>query len=314
MRVYKVNDVNVAELAEQQYDIGIWASGYEERSIFVPNKVIEQGKVDETIVFGYEEARTVFNRPDNDKYYARNWTKQITIADDNDDTAIYNRLRQLNIPDKDVVRVVVDYSTMSRLWYASILNWIRFLSGSSRVEIDFLYSFGRYKGEFAPLVIEDILAIPGYEGSPISDVPSLAIFGLGFDGIATLSALDQLEPNIVYAYLASPGAGQDYPEKAKHCNRILISDYVREKLLELPISSVEVTFGSLTELISPHRGKTNIILIPMGPKPHVLAAILLSLRFEREVTCLRVRGKREPKVDVEAEGRVVATRVSFKTE
>jgi hypothetical protein len=59
---------------------------------------------------------------------------------------------------------------------------------------------------------------------------------------------------------------------------------------------------------------SNIILIPMGPKPHVLAAMLLCLRFEKEMTCLRVRGKREPRVDVEAEGHIVATRVYFEPE
>lgn len=74
-----------------------------------------------------------------------------------------------------------------------------------------MYSFGRYKGDFSPLVIEDILAIPGCEGSTISDAQSPAVFGLGFDGIATLSALDQLEPNIVYAYVASPGAAELLP-------------------------------------------------------------------------------------------------------
>jgi hypothetical protein len=142
------------------------------------------------------------------------------------------------------------------LWSAGILNWARFLTSSSSLKIDFLYTFGNYKGDFQPLIIDDILAIPGYEGSPISDAPSLAIFGLGFDGVAALSALDQLEPNIVYAYLASPGAAEDYPAKAKHCNKTLINQYVKDKLLELPISSVEMTFRSLTELISPHRGKT----------------------------------------------------------
>lgn len=313
MRLYKVIDLNVTELKEKQYDIGILASGYEERCTYVPSTIINGDNVAKSIVFGFEEAKTVFNRPDNDKYYLQNWTDQIFIASDNDDTAIYNHLRRLDVMGIDVLRVIVDYSTMSRLWYASILNWVRFLTNITSVEIDFVYSFGKYKGDFSPLVIEDILAIPGYEGSPVSDARSLAIFGLGFDGIATLSALDQLEPNIVYAYLASPGAGRDYPEKAKHYNKLLISGYVK-KLLELPISSIEVTFGSLTELISPHREEANIILIPMGPKPHVLAAILLCLRFERKVTCLRVRGNREPKVDVEAEGQVVATRVSFKDE
>lgn len=312
MRIKKIADVS-SDIHQRHYDIAFFASGYEQRSTYIP-KLLNIDRVKKAVIFGYKEGRTEFHREDNDRYFVSDWKQEPIIADDNDDTVIYDQLRALEVKENSELRVLVDYSTMSRLWSASILNWARFLTYGASLKIDFLYAFGSYKGDFRPLIIEDILAIPGYEGSPISDAPSLAIFGLGFDGVAALAALDQLEPNIVYAYLASPGAAEDYPDKAKNCNKTLINHYVKEKLLELPISSVEMTFRSLTELISPHRGKTNIILIPMGPKPHVLAAMLLCLRFEKEMTCLRVRGKREPRVDVEAVGRIVATCVHFEPE
>jgi hypothetical protein len=310
MRLYRVADITVEELPSRQYDLAIFASGFEERCIHVAGLVTREN-VDECIVFGFQEGSTDFSRPTNDDHFEKNWVDDITIARDDNSTAIYDRLRHVRLKENGTYKILVDYSTMSRLWYGSILNWIRYSDGNSNIEVDFLYSRGVYKDKFSPLVIEDILAIPGFEGSPISDAQSLAIFGLGFDGIAALGAFDQIEPNIVYAYLASPGASEGYAEQAKKENKLFLSEYVR-KLLEIPIYSVEVTLKRLTELISPHRGETNIIIIPMGPKPHVLAAMLLCLRFEKELTCLRVRGKRKPRVDVEARGSIVATRVYFK--
>lgn len=313
MRIYKVTDISTETLIETYYDLSIFATGYEHRSVYVPQNIIKSHKTKQSIVFGYKEGRKEYSRQKNDRYFRENWA-DITLASEIDDTDIYQKLRNLKFDiNASVFRVVVDYSTMSRLWYASILNWIRFLPDIPSVDIDFIYSFGKYKGDFSPLVIENILALPGYEGSPIFDAQTIAVFGLGFDGLATLGTFDQLEPNMVYGYLASPGSSDTYTEKAKMHNKIFITNHVK-KMLELPISSVEITYGSLAELISPHRGKDNLVLIPMGPKPHVLAALLLCIRFEKDVSCLRVRGRRNPRVDVEETGQVAVTRVSFKND
>src|SRR5207249_4264430 len=84
-----------------------------------------------------------------------------------------------------------------------------------------------------------------------------------------------------------------------------------KRTLQLPLFSVERTFVHLAELIAPHRDGGDVTLVPMGPKPHVLAAILLAMRFE-EISCLRVSGRRSKAEGVGTTGAIVATRVSFK--
>ena len=199
---------------------------------------------------------------------------------------------------------------MSRLWYAGILNWALYSPVEKDIEIDFLYAVGEHKEEVPPLVIRDIISIPGCEESPVPFPASVVVFGLGFDGLATLCVLDRLEPDAVYAYLASPAAFEDYPERARLSNRELIQRH-SAATLELPLTRVEATFRYLTELISPHRDKATIILVPMGPKPHVLAAILLSMRF-KGVGCLDVSGRREPPERVGTTGDIVVTKVELK--
>ena len=137
----------------------------------------------------------------------------------------------------------------------------------------------------------------------------MGIFGLGFDGASTLSVLDKLQPKTVYTYMASPGAFKDYPKRARKQNDVLINQ-LSDANLNLPLENVERVFSYLAELALPHRAKADITIVPMGPKPHVLAAILLCMRFQ-EIVCLRVSGTREEVERVGTTGKLVASRIVF---
>ena len=173
--------------------------------------------------------------------------------------------------------------------------------------VDFLYAMGKYEKEKQPMVIRKMVSIPGCEGRAYRLRESVAIFGLGFHGLAALCVLDRLEADIVYTFLASPGASPDYVALTRKYNRDLIADRKSKPVFELPLASVETCYRYLAETIALHRLDGEITLVPMGPKPHVLASILIAMRFQ-EVACLRVSGYVEP-LDVLPTGEVVASRV-----
>src|ERR1039458_780738 len=200
---------------------------------------------------------------------------------------------------------------MSRLWYSAILNWAKLMSSGDRIVVDVVYSVGQHLENVPPMVIRDILAIPGLEGRVSRRGQSVAVFGLGFDGFASLCVLDRLEPDIVYSFYAEPAAFPDYPNRVLDNNREMVNHYSKH-VLRAPLSSVEQTFRSVIELVTQHRGEAGITLVPMGPKPHVLAAILAALRLD-EITCLRVSGGRDRTERVIGTGEVVCTRVEFRS-
>jgi hypothetical protein len=138
----------------------------------------------------------------------------------------------------------------------------------------------------------------------------VAVFGLGFHGLATLCVLDHLEPDTVYAFLAAPDASDDSEARTRTANRQLIEDRKTKAVLPLPLPSVEATYRSLAEMIAPHRLDGEITLVPMGHKPHILAAILVAMRFP-EVACLRVTSMSNG-LDVTATGTLIVTRVIIK--
>jgi hypothetical protein len=309
MTLCGVYDLEVDDVAKGEYDLALFASGYEQRCTHVP-KQLEGCRFNRFIVFGFEEVSDDTQRQQNDKYFLDQWTKPVPVSG-NDDGPIYEYLRGIFGQSRESIRIVVDYSSMSRLWYAAILNWARFCGNSKHIVIDLLYSVGDHKAPASPLVIDEILSVPACEGLPLPLSRSVAVFGLGFEGLATLCVLDRLEPDDLYCYLAAPAAFDDYPARARTENQEVIR--LANACLELPLRSVERCFASLAELISPYRSEANITLVPMGPKPHVLAAILLAMRFE-EISCLRVGYRRHKPEDVGTTGDIVATRVHFNPE
>jgi hypothetical protein len=311
VKLYRVSDIPVEEVVSSVYDVGFFASGYEERCTHVA-RLVPPTAVNNPIILGFSELFNERQRLENDLFFDKRWTTNRINISGNDDQQVLVCLRALVAPSLRRLRLLVDYSSMSRLWYSAILNWARYVEGLSEITVDLLYSVGDHrKAKRTPMGIKDILALPGYEGATGPRANSVAVFGLGFDSLATLCVLDRLEPDICYSYYASPAAFDDYPERVRSANQEMIAAH-SQRTLELPLSSVEQTFRYLVELITPHRGEANIIFVPMGPKPHVLATLLVAMRF-REVGCLRVSGQRTAPEDVGTTGAVVATRMEFRS-
>ncbi len=310
MKLYKVNDLKFEEICKGHYHYGIFASGFERRCTYVA-KNLKKEKINVTIIFGFKELAENEDRKRNDDYYKNNWTDNIIPLSSNDYKEIYNVLKENIKEQDDTIRIIVDYSSMSRIWYAAILNWLKFAKPSTTVIIDFVYSVGIYKETNLSFVIEDMLCIPGFDGIPIPLNRSIAIFGLGFDRFGPLCVLDHLEPDEIFTYLASPAATSDYQRISEENNKELIEESKRAPL-KLPLKSVERTFSILSEVVNPYLNKADITLIPMGPKPHILAAILLSMRFDRFISCMRVSHILKEPQDIDTTGDLVATRVILK--
>jgi hypothetical protein len=310
MRLYRVADCNLSTVVNNHYDIAFFASGYEQRCTFIPEQ-LNKALISHPVVLGFKESRTAKQRKENDRYFLEHWTPDLPTIKSNDDGPIYEYLQPFTQSHLNPIKVLVDYSSMSRLWYTAVLNWARFASVPRSLEIDFVYSVGTHREPYPSMVINDILCIPGCEGSPVRLSKSIAIFGLGFEGFAALCVLDRLEPQEVYAYYAAPAAFEDYPQRTLSKNETLLQQ--TKHIYPLPLSSVERTYSALAEITSAYRTDSDITLIPMGPKPHVLSAILLSMRF-KEIACLRVSGKGTKPEDVEATGETVVTRIQFRSE
>lgn len=313
MSIHQVADCSFSDLAREKYDVGIFASGYEARCTFVPEK-FESGYAKIPVVIGFKDLADTEPRMAHDEYFRNHWKVEPEIASSGNDFMIQALLNGIVSKGAQVRKVLVDCSSMSRLWYSGILNWVTYGNSVEETVVDFVYALGKYEEQNLPMVIEDMVPIPGCEGGALQSQQSLAIFGLGFNGWASLSVLERLEADDVFAFIASPGASPDYPERVRELNKDFLDEpRVKRHVLELPLRSVETSYRYLSELVTPHRFKDSVTLVPMGPKPHILASILVSMRFP-EVACMRVSAKRARPEKVEPTGEVIAVRVVVRRE
>ncbi|MEI6757551.1 MAG: hypothetical protein WCK85_06835 [Chlorobium sp.] len=301
----RVLDIEFVTVCETKYDVAFFASGYEQRCIHVPG-LINPCKVVNPIVFGFIEEPFMENRLKNDVFFSDYWGCEPISMSADDEKPIYDCLHRYTQSLSGPIHILIDYSSMSRLWYAAVLNWARFAMPDKDVIIDFVYAMGSYAEEKQPMVIRGMVSIPGCEGRAFRLRESIAVFGLGFHGLAALCVLDRLEADIVYVFLASPGSTEEYVTTTLKANKDLIDNHKTKQVIELPLASLEACYRLLAEIIAPHRLDGEITLVPMGPKPHILASILVAMRFP-EVACLRVSG--DPPQDVKPTGEIVASRV-----
>jgi hypothetical protein len=307
MTSIRVLDSDLDLVHATRYDVCLFASGFEDRCVHIPNLVLDES-VDGLLVFGFTEEAKCAARARNDAFFLERWKCTPIPLSGNDEEPIFQHLRTRTKSVDGTVHVLVDYSSMSRLWYTAVLNWARFAAAGKRsVVIDFVYSVGKYEVEHPPFVIRGMVSIPGCEGRAYRLRESVAVFGLGFHGAAALCVLDNLEADTVYLFLASPGSSDEYVQRARTLNKDLIENQKTKAIFELPLDSVESSYRTLAEVIAPHRPDGEITLIPMGPKPHVLASILVAMRFP-EVACLRVAGTSN-RGNVTPTGDLIVTRV-----
>lgn len=303
---------SIADLAKldtaKQYDLAFYASGFEQRSCYIARKLGQQA-AKRNMVFGFSEHRDVLSRRNNDRFFEDEFgCAPVLASEHSDDTKIYEHLRGTVNGSLSEIRILVDYSVMTRSWYASILNWLRLANGNAEVIVDFIYVHGNYLSEYDPLQITEVSSVDGFEGIIGGKNKTTAFFGLGFDKYATLAVYERIEPDDLICFIASKGAESRLADRVRSQNREILAMARREAYL--PLGSVEEQFRVICEYLEGADTRNQLALVPMGPKPLCLAALLACLRY-RGATCLYAKGKRGVPVDVEARDDLTATRVRF---
>ncbi len=305
MELISVEDIDIQNITDNKYDLAFFSCGYEQRAITVSQK-LNKRNINKSLTLYFAEQKGLGNRTENESHFD-SFSDEIIEMKYDEELPIYDFLNKYVKTNKSTrLKILVDYSSMSRLWYISILNWSKFVD-FDQISIDFVYSVGEYKKDFTPLVINEILALPGHEGVTTHS-KTISIFGLGFDSLTTLCVLDKLEPSIVHSFIALP-VFKEYENKTEEYNKEFIENY-SEPVQYFPLTSLENTFRLMSELISPYRDNYNISFIPMGPKPHVLASALLSSKYKKIIN-LYVKGKRSIPPNVISSGKFICTKVVF---
>ena len=317
MKKVEILDLNFDEqIGKNIYEWFIFAIGVESRTKFVIEKLLQSGiRINNVLILSYKDSNNQNDIDQSVAYFKDLFAKEgIPVLDEKLETDSKRSVWQLlnihlvNIEDN---HILVDYSAMSRAWYASILYWFKQkTSKAHQTFLYFLYAIGKYSKDIAEkeVVIKKIEVVPGCEGGNYRHDKTIAVFGLGFYGYMSLCACEQIEPDEIYTISTKEDPVDGFVIKDRIGNKELIE---RANInFSFPVSSVVQAYRCLSEIANTHIAKGDeVILVPMGPKPQVLASILVS--FSNPSVCtLRVRHE-DYSSDIEASEKLVLTRIRF---
>jgi hypothetical protein len=300
----QVKDLPLSELSDSEYDWAVYCNGYEERSTFVPT-YMEGKRVRNSLVLGFV-GETKPNGANVD-YFTRMAPSRNLSLGAQDGHALAAVMSELLAIGK--TRVLVDYSSMPRDWYAAIA--VAALECQRPVEVDFVYSTATHSESIGPPAVDDYYNVFGCETVSLAGAESTMIVGFGFEGSGPLHATAQYEPDHILAYAAHPPSAPGYFERTMSVNRLFIDRYLQgsqEKVLRFPIWSMETTLRGLSELISRDDEDGIVVLAPFGPKPFVLASVLLAVENPR-VACINARKSKQTRSAAPATGDLVLARM-----
>ncbi|ATD28861.1 hypothetical protein AAFS68_003313 [Vibrio cholerae] len=311
-----VDDLSVKDLCSTNYHLAIFSCGYEERCIDVAEK-LSQKNISNTLVLTFDQHYEDPTRVSCLDYYNTSWSNcYILEVNQREIKTIFSKVSDIieGMDKPEQLKVLIDYTSMSRVWYSSILNYlINFYDGE--VVIDLTYTTAIYHELDLNVELGETKVIPGCEGISLTKKQNAAIFMLGFDEYGPQRLFNILNPNKIFGIMASPAASYEYEEECIQRNKNFIMHNLggEENLIKLPINSLSSCYEHMTQILSPLCRDYNVSFIPFGPKPHILTSILCSFNFPN-VTCMYSEYIRNKTVKVESSGDIIISRVYRKKE
>ena len=115
----KVSDISLSELIESSHDLVVWGNGYEERATHFPGYM--EDKVEgECLVLGFKNDDAP--NKENTEYFESRWSKNIIPVSSKDSAGIVEVIESYSLGEN--ARILVDYSSMPRDWYAALIDTV----------------------------------------------------------------------------------------------------------------------------------------------------------------------------------------------
>ena len=182
----------------------------------------------------------------------------------------------------------IDYSSMPRSWYCKIPIVISKYLRNSDIAY-FWYAEGEYPEKYEEFPSAGIDNFSFFSGRPSLKAINnrIHILGLGYDSIRSQAILSVIDPSYLVVCYSFPSSCREMQENVKKANEQILS----QSALTLALQLDDFTFmvSKLCETANELLIKGDIIFIPDGPKPLILAISLVTELLQKEgITCMHV--------------------------
>jgi hypothetical protein len=299
------------QLKKIKFDAFIAVSGYESRSSFLATQ-IDTSLIPKKVLLAFVEKKELLYRELNDQKY-----KDLGFTFK--DVPCHNPQMLPEIMDEivddisnDDINILVDYSSMPKIWYSEILNYFNSREDDiCNVNLWFSYSPSAF--------IKSISSISNKYHDPIkptslNNKPIALIFGLGYEKGRTEEIAKQLNAQVTYAFYANPSVDSRYVNEVLTNNETILKKIKEEQVIPYTIFDLNSVSDTLTQLCINLRMDYQILLVPVGPKPFTLMSFILSTRYPDIKICRVSSIINSVATDHAAHGELLVYKVEFTNE
>ncbi|HEX2935639.1 MAG TPA: hypothetical protein VHO72_09830 [Bacteroidales bacterium] len=298
------------QLKGVNFDAFIAVSGYESRSSFLATQ-INTSAIPKKIVLAFAEKKELLYRELNDKKYKELGFTFVEAPSHNPQQLPEIMDDIIEDISKDDVNILIDYSSMPKIWYSEILNYFNSQEDLSNVNLWFSYSPSSF--------IKSISSISNKYHDPIkptalSNKPIALILGLGYEKGRTEDISKQLNAQVTYAFYANPSVDNRYVNEVLSNNESVLKKISNEKIIPYTIFDLNSVSETLTQLCINLRMDHQVLLVPVGPKPFTLMCFILASRYPDIKICRVSTIINSAATDHAAHGELLVYKVEFTTE
>lgn len=315
MKAQYIKQITKEDVLNTKFDLVIVSSGYEKRASFIA-KLISQN-TNKGVAFAFTDYKDHPIRKENDEIFkSLNYT--ILEVDGNNSTEIRKKIENY-LSNNNIINILIDYSSMTRIWYSSIINYFRDLEIDDRIlRVYYTYSCADfYKPEEKSEEKKDKFKLSHFDPiedffylSP-SDVPSALITCLGAEPNKTYGLKEYFDAELLFLFYSE---NNEFSEFIKEKNRDLLEDTTSDThkipyFLDDILFTKTILYDLCKALMKDHR----VIIAPCGPKVFTLISLLVASELE-EVDVWRISGNL-PKSDdppIIASGKIISCEICYK--
>jgi hypothetical protein len=271
-----IAELSTSEMVKMPFELGVWAAGFEARSTWLVKSSFRPLQVGE-----WHYAEFVEHRDAHSALNGRASRLGVLLggrpASTNDDghwLLVWRRLlNECYSRYGRPLRLFVDYSSMPRTVYGTLL--VECMRGSRSLidSITLAYVPGDHASNIeGSRVVEGLRGLVGTEGASNRDGPAAFILGLGYDGALAESVVELFQVSHYSCFYGDPGVLPNSVERVLSANADLIegSDIVETAAAH----SIAAAMGVVMKLHRWYADRRDVLVVPLGPKPHVVGALL----------------------------------------
>jgi len=258
------------------YDLAIATIGYEDRSSYFWRTV--RPSAASSFAFGFAE-HEVLSFEKNLAFY-----NKAGFSVDRPDGSQYGAAVEAALlasaPDKDVTRVVIDISSLTRDRIALACECFGEHASNRVVEVDFVYYLAAFQRP-GKRIKQNAYAgpvLPSFAGWwRYPELPVAAVIGLGYEENKALGAVELLQvPEAIWTFMPESTV-KEYDAELLIANEELLKRVPEDHRVTYTVEDPFRTYKGLAALRQSISDLYNVVLLPFGPKIFGLASILVGL-------------------------------------